>query len=92
LYQKQAKDASRKKRKFNSLGQIDGEEESESASSTSKIFKSKSTDGVQATLNQIKYTREVMKKKLMLKLLNFSTQVSSCSILLEIQLLQKCVT
>jgi len=49
----EAKDASMKKRKFNSLGQIDGEEESES--STSKIFKSKSTssDGVQATLNQI---------------------------------------
>ena len=49
----EAKDPSLKKRKFNSLGQIHGEEESKS--STSKMFKSKfaSTDGIQATLNQI---------------------------------------
>jgi len=49
----EAKDASLKKRKLNSLGQFDGEEESES--NTSKMFKSKSTsiDGVQATLNQL---------------------------------------
>jgi len=50
---REAKDASLMKRKFNSLGQTDGEEDSESI--TSKMFKSKSTspDGVQSTLNQI---------------------------------------
>jgi len=49
----EAKDASLKKRKFNSFGQTDGEEESESI--TSMMFKSKSTspDNAQATLNQI---------------------------------------
>jgi len=49
----EAKDASLKKRKFNSLGQSDGEEDSENVSS--KMFKSKSSssDGVQATLNQM---------------------------------------
>jgi len=42
-----------KKKKFNSLGQTDSEEYSEST--TSKMFKSKSSslDGVQATLNQM---------------------------------------
>jgi len=49
----EAKYASLKKRKFNSFGQTDGEEENESI--TSKMFKSESTslDGAQATLNQI---------------------------------------
>nr|XP_007132560.1 hypothetical protein PHAVU_011G105000g [Phaseolus vulgaris]ESW04554.1 hypothetical protein PHAVU_011G105000g [Phaseolus vulgaris] len=51
----EAKDASLKKRKFkfNSFGQTDGEEDNESISS--KMFKSKSSssDGVQATLNQM---------------------------------------
>jgi len=65
----EAKDASMKKIRLNSLEQIDGGEESEQSASTSKIFKSKSIGGVPATLNQI-YKRGV-KKNLKLKLLNF---------------------
>ena len=50
----EAKDASLKKRRLNSFGQTDGEEEV-SESISSKMFKSKSSssDGVQATLNKM---------------------------------------
>jgi len=48
-----AKEVSMKKRRWNSLEQSDGGEKSEQSFNSSKIFKSKSSDGVQVTLNQL---------------------------------------
>jgi len=47
------KDASTKKRRLNKFEQIDNGEVSEQSFTINKMFKNKSSDGVQATLNQL---------------------------------------